>query len=309
MHRDELELKTVEVVAGNDGFFSYPSGICYDPAARIFYITGLHGQCVYWLKEDTWEKGELSRSIRWDKENKALEKPLGITMGHDGKVLVTDAAHNTAFRWDPGENTWFPLAICWKSISNEDDGNKQKIDLPSGIAADSRNNIYISDFSNNRILKIGPDNEAHVLVGNGAEQNHDKNVQCNIDKVYGIFHRDGRLYFTDTGNNTIRCFDIENNIVTDVVSAGGPITLSHPVAVTLDPDDNVYICEQRRILYFDRVTSQLSIVIDKDNWRGIMAAFGLKERICYSGAIVVPQPKQLYWVDTIKGLIYRMVYK
>ena len=35
--------------------------------------------------------------------------------------------------------------------------------------------------------------------------------------------------------------------------------------------------------------------------------FGIKDRICHIGSIVVPDIGKIYWMDTIKGVVYKVI--
>ena len=207
------------------------------------------------------------------------------------------------FVLDKDNDIWIPIIEDYM-VNND---RKKNLNLPSGVAVDDDGNFYTNDFLNNRICRIAPDGRIDVLIDSSiGNEDADTNEIIKIDKPYGIYLSNNRLYFTDTGNHMIRYVQLNDNTLHSIRIDKDILELNSPIAVTLDNKGYIYVCEQRRIYCVDPNTNSCVFLINKDNWRNYMQCFHLKERLCYAGAIFVRNNREVYWLDTIKNLIYRI---
>lgn len=295
-----INIEAIEIVAGEDGFFNYPSGICYDHEQDIFYIADMHNHRICWLDIRNKKRGVLSNTIVGLGSASHLDRPLSVAASKGGNIYTADAGHNCIFVKKRGETDWTSavnqslekISICL---------NEPALNLPGGVTVDNQGNIYTNDFHNNMIRRIDINGNISTLVGDAIH-----NRKVSINKPYGIFFRDDKVYFTDTGNNLIRYINLKTEKVSTI---GMDKNITSPIAVTVDPQDNIYICEQRCIHYYDNESAELFLILDKKIWKKVSKRFGLRERICHVGCIAVPKKGEIYWIDTIKGLVYRVVIK
>ncbi len=280
------KIVSVKKIAGGDGLFNFPAGICRHSESNVLYIADMQNHRVCWLKEDG-SAGALSRTVVCDDNCSSLGRPLAVWASSQGRLFAADAEHNKIFCKIQKEDTWKPIMID-KGFS---------FNFPGGVAVDESGNIYTNDFLNNRLVQISPEGKATVLL-EGEE---------NIIKPYGIFYQGNRLYYTDTGNGRICYIDLKNgqvNVLKPQIKTKG---LSYPIAITLDEEGNIYICEQRSMYFLDVKKNTLSLILDRDIWKEQMNKFMLKDKICHIGAALVGRKGEIYWADTIKGCIYQMV--
>lgn len=303
-----IKLESLWIVAGEDGYFNYPSGICCERQQGMLYITDMHNNKVCWLDMVTKDKGELEGDIIDADKCIKLIKPLGITLYTNKELLITDAGYNNIFRRKIGTNSWIPV-VDSRSIVYDvnciDSGFP--LNLPSGVTCDEDMNIYTNDFMNNRILKIDASGKIVTLVGGHNYGYLDGSFKRTlINKPYGLYYRDKKLYFVDTGNNLVRYIDL---VLEEVftIKLDKADALINPIALTLDPNGNIYVCEHRRMHFINGNTFEISTIIDRNIWEDIKERFSIKEKLSYVGAITVPQKGEIYWIDTIKGLIYGMI--
>lgn len=282
------EIVSVKMIAGGDGFFNYPSGIRLNHEGNTFYIADMYNHRICWLKEDG-SSGALSNVVAGDDSCSSLGRPLAVWVTNQEMLYVADAEHNKIFFKAQHDDVWKPIKTeCDFSFN-----------FPGGVAVDECGNIYTNDFLNNRLVQISPEGKATVLL-EGEE---------NISKPYGIFYQNSNLYYTNTGNARIGCIDLKNrqvHILNPQVKTKG---LSFPIALTLDEERNIYICEQRSMYFLDIKKNTLSLIVDRDIWKEQMSRYEIKDRICHVGAITVKRKGEIYWTDTIKGCIYQMVLK
>ena len=117
-------------------------------------------------------------------------RPLAVWVADQGKLFAADAEHNKIFCKYQQEDVWRPIKVDLNYCFN----------FPGGVAVDENGNVYTNDFLNNRLVKIALDGEITVLWEG----------EKNIDKFYGIFYQNNKLYYTDTENARICYVDLKS---------------------------------------------------------------------------------------------------
>ena len=106
-----------------------------------------------------------------------LPSPTGIAVDEVGYLYVADYSDNTIFRITPtGEKI-----VYLKS---------PQLDGPIGLALDSSENLYIANYNNNTVLKLS---SSHVLT----------TLINDIEKPYYLYVKDGYLFISSQGSNTV----------------------------------------------------------------------------------------------------------
>jgi len=276
------------MIAGVDGIYNYPSGIRWHQESNVFYIADMYNHRICWLKEDG-STGALSSVVAGDDSCLSLGRPLAVWVTEEGMLFAADAEHNKIFYKNQQDDFWRPIKI-------EPDFS---FNLPGGVAVDESGNVYTNDFLNNRLAQINPEGKVTVLLEGGE----------NINKPYGVFYQKDKLYYADTGNARICYIDLEDGKVNVLNPQVETKELNSPSAITLDEDGNIYICEQRSMYFLDVKKNTLSLIVDRDIWKEQMNKNQIKDRICHVGAATVKRKGEIYWVDTIKNIVYQMVLK
>jgi trimeric autotransporter adhesin len=93
-----------------------------------------------------------------------------------------------------------------------------QLNWPMGIAVDPAGDLYIADFSNNRIRKVDAATQTITTVaGNGASSSPDGGpaTQVSLNGPQKVaLDGEGNLYVADTKNNLVRKADISNSTLT-----------------------------------------------------------------------------------------------
>lgn len=182
----------------------------------------------------------------------------GLALDTAGNLLIADA-ENHCIRKINAAGIISTIAGTGTASYSGDFGpaTAAMMNLPSGIAADKRGNIYIADFNNNAVRHIRPDGNIYIFAGtSGAGYSGDGGpataAQLNTPaRIY--IDTSGNVYIDDYGNNRIRKVDATGTITLVAGTGmpafngdGGPATaaaLNEPVGMAKDDTGNLYIAD------------------------------------------------------------------
>jgi len=130
---------------------------------------------------------------------------------------------------------------------------------PFDVRIDAQDNIYIADFKNHRIRKIGQDGIIHTVAGTGIAGyagDHGPASLAQLNGPYGTFidHRN-HLFITDSLNHVIRKVD-NKGVITTIAGTGtqgytgdGGAALkaqfNTPESLFVDQAGNIYIGDEK----------------------------------------------------------------
>ena len=153
---------------------------------------------------------------------------------------------------------------------------KAKLACPSGVALDTRGNLYLADHGNNRVRRVDVDGMIHSYAGAGRIPS----VGSNAGNFGGdggpaprarfrvpesvVFDRHGNLYVADRDNGAVRRIN-PGGVITTVAGTGSPgysgdggpaarAKLNQPQAFAFDGAGNLYIADSanNRVRRVDR---------------------------------------------------------
>ncbi len=186
-----------------------------------------------------------------------LDFPLGVRTDALGNVYVVD---ETRIWIVDTSGVITPFAGNGVAGYGGDGGpaTSAEISVPSDVAIDSQGNIYIADGPNNRIRRVDQHGTITTVVGTGTQGfsgDGGPAIDAELDSPYGLaFDSEGRLWFSDHGNNRIRRVDTAGTISTiaGTGSAGNggdggqalDAQLDVPLGVAFDSAGNLYVVDQ-----------------------------------------------------------------
>jgi sugar lactone lactonase YvrE len=151
-----------------------------------------------------------------------------------------------------------------------------RLNLPTALALDTKNNLYVADTGNHRIRKISA-GLITTVAGTGTQGfsgDAGPAIFAAIDSPTGLaLDTANNLYLADTHNNRIRRIDATTGIVTTIAGAGAPgfsgdtapataAALALPHGLALDAAGNLYLADTQnhRIRRIDARTGIITTV-------------------------------------------------
>ena len=199
-----------------------------------------------------------------------LKVPAGLTFDSKGNLYIADR-ENHRVRMVNKKGIITTVAGNGTAGFSGDGGpaTQASLNLPSGLAVDSKNNLYISDRSNNRVRVVNSKGIIKTIAGNGNDGYHGDNMpalKATLDKPFGLaFDKDNNLFIADRGNNRIRKVD-GSGLISTVAGDGGfyfigdngpayRASIAGPTDVAVDGKGNIYIADRNnnRIRVVDKL--------------------------------------------------------
>jgi streptogramin lyase len=198
----------------------------------------------------------------------AIIDPRGLIVVTDTSppdLYIADARHNRVRRVDGRTGVITTIAGNGTAGFAGDGGRAQDaaLSMPIDVARDGAGNLYVSDYSNNRIRKITLDGHIATLAGNGTlgyGGDGGLATQAALHNPWGVaVGPDGYVYVADFGNNRIRKIGppgctpqtctistVAGNGAWGYAGDGGAAlsaTLRNPSDVTFDGSGNMVIAD------------------------------------------------------------------
>ena len=145
-----------------------------------------------------------------------FDQPLDVVQNSKKDIFVSDSENHAIRRIVDGE----VLTLAGTGNEGYEDGDRKvaKFNLPSGLAVDAKDNLYVADTLNHAIRKISPEGIVSTLTGTGISGYKDGSLgEALFNEPTDVVVDKDILYIVDSGNQAIR--KIEKNQVTTV--AGG----------------------------------------------------------------------------------------
>ena len=183
------------------------------------------------------------------------------------------------------------------------------LNTPSSVAVDSAGNIYIADFSNNRIRKVSASSgNISTIAGTGfSGYSGDGGLAtlAQINQAQGVaVDNSGNVYIADTGNNAIRVINPLGVIRTLV-------QITNPLGITADGLGNLYVTDGGSQVYLVYPYSPAIVVgIGGNGSSGYTGDGGLGASAQLNGpwGVAVDPNGNIYVADTINNAVRKLVF-
>ncbi len=190
----------------------------------------------------------------------ALLTPSSVFVDRTGIIYFSEWSGHRVRRVDPDGRIWTVAGNEQSGYVGEElNAIETSLGTPSRIFIDGQGRLYISEWSANRVRRVGRDGTINTVAGNGkADFGGDGGpaTDASLRSPNGIFVTDdGILYIADLGNNRIRRVT-PDGIITSVAGDGipewagdgGPASiarLNRPSGVFVDARGDLYIADSR----------------------------------------------------------------
>lgn len=221
------------------------AGIAIDAAGKYF-LSSLDNDYVTSVTADGKTEAKLAA--------KEFQGVGGLAMAKDGSLIVADTAGSKIKLLDPVTSTVTPFV---GSIYGDRDGagSNAQFSTPYGIAIDAATGeMFVADYSNNKIRHISPLGEVTTFAGSGANGHADgQGKNARFDKPSGVaIGPKGDIYVSDQGSHTIRRITRAGEVTT---IAGKPFTqgaangkgnvstFSNPTALAVNDAGMIFVAD------------------------------------------------------------------
>ncbi|MCG8449748.1 MAG: hypothetical protein MI725_09240 [Pirellulales bacterium] len=210
-----------------DGRFQKPRALAIDAEDRMYIVDMTARIQVF----DT--EGRFLRSWRTPESNNG--RPSGLTIAHDGALLVADTHYYQMLTYDPQGNLLQQRTIG--GVEGQDPG---QFGFVTDAVQDSAGNYYIGEYGDHdRIQKFSPEGEYLLEWGSHGSQPGQFRRPQNM-----VMDHEDRLWVADACNHRIQVFDVEGNLLKLWGNEGSEIgMLYYPYDLALDGQGHLYVCE------------------------------------------------------------------
>jgi len=182
--------------------------------------------------------------------NASFRNPQGVAIDSSGNLYVADA-NNNRIRKITSDGVVTTLAGNGNATFSDGTGTNASFNSPFSVSVDSSGNVYVADYSNNRIRKITPTGVVTTLAGSGNATFVDgTGAAAGFYWPSGVaVDSSGNVYVADYGSNRIRKIT-SAGVVTTLAGSGAAsfadginASFNSPIGVGLDNSGNVYVAD------------------------------------------------------------------
>lgn len=184
-----------------------------------------------------------------------LAQPQGVAVRKDGIAFACSYTQHRIVRFDFFGNVTRTYGGS-KGFVDNTNPTLVRFNQPSGIVADTQNNVYVADTYNHAIRKITPQGTVLTLAGNGSFGRVDaigRNAKFYYPRDVALDSR-GNLFVVDQTNSSIRKLNLRSLAVTTWAGSTKALRglkdasrtnalFNLPQGIDIDLKDNVYVAD------------------------------------------------------------------
>ncbi len=181
--------------------------------------------------------------------------PFGVALDSAGMVYVADTYNHTIRKISPGALVTTVAGLAEQRGNADGTGSAARFNQPYGVTADNHGNLYVADWENDSIRKIGPGGVVTTVAGLAGNPGSADGAgsAAGFNYPYGVaVDGTGHVYVADSNNNAIRKIDPDGTVTTVAGSAGSSgstdgtgisARFNQPYGVAADNHGNLYVAD------------------------------------------------------------------
>jgi hypothetical protein len=243
-----------------------------------------------------------------------LNNPHGVAVDASGNLFIVDTANQRIRK--VGTNGIITTVAGNGTPGYSGDGGpatSAELNYPHGVAVDASGNLFIADYDNNVIRKVGANGIITTVAGNGTSgYSGDGGLATQAELAWpsGVaVDTSGNLFIADWGNNRMREVGT-NGIITTVAGNGtngysgdgGAATnaeLSGPSGVAVDTSGNLFIADASTNVIREVGTDGIITTVAGNGIAGFSGDGGLatEAELAYPAGVAVDASGNLFIAD------------
>ena len=241
---------------GTAARFDDPSGVAVDASGTVYVADTLNHKIrkittagVVSTLSGSYVSSSIIDGAAMDAK---FDNPFGVAVDASGNVYVADSDHHVIRKIT---TTGMVSTLAGSgSIGSADGTGVISLNAPSGIAVDTKGNMYVTNTGNCKIRKINTAGMVSSFVGSGADGSADGiGTTTSFKSPYGIaVDVSGNIYVADTYNHKIRKITTTGVVNTLAGSGaqgsadgvGAIASFNTPSSIAVDISGNVYVVDR-----------------------------------------------------------------
>ena len=195
---------------------------------------------------------------------------------------------------------WVVSTLAGDGTADHQDGRgtAAKFDFPAGLAVDSSMNIYVADFSNNRIRKITAEGVVSTLAGDATAAHQDgTGTAARFNNPADVaVDSSMNIYVADTLNNRIRKIT-PAGVVSTLAGDGTAARFNRPYGVAVDSSMNIYVADTLNHRIRKITPAGVVSTLAGDGTRGYQDDTGTAAQFSNPFGVAVDSSSHLYVAD------------
>ncbi len=189
-----------------------------------------------------------------------LNYPVAVAVDKNNNLYIVDESNQSVRKVNylTGVITTVAGNGNWGFYGDNGPATAANLNNPLAIAIDTANNLYISDYSNNRIREVYASNGfINTIAGNDSTGYNGDSIPADSARLHspaGIaLDKAGNIYFVDQNNCRIRMIKASTDTIYTISGGkagfsgdGGPATKAqfwYPLGIAVDGSGNVFITD------------------------------------------------------------------
>lgn len=262
-----------------------PSAVVFDAAGNLYFAeSGRHLiRKIDTLGNITTVAGTGAQGFSGDAgpaTSATLDSPAGLALDNANNLYIADTHNHRIRKLDLITGILTTIAGSTPGFSGDTGpATSAQLNLPTALALDAANDLYIADTGNHRIRKLNlATSIISTIAGIGTQGYAGDNgpaMSAAIDSPTGLaVDSVGNIYLSDTHNHRVRKIIASTGNIATVVGNGSPgfsgdtapsnsATLALPHGLSLDAAGNLYLADtaNNRIRRIDAISGVITTVV------------------------------------------------